>query len=907
MAANLSAQAIVSSVCNLVIARSPFGSTTTHLICKRPTRSGIFVGACAKGIWILKRSFIDDSEKVGRWLDESQFEWSSNDAKHYPFVEKNLFHAPKFWREARSRNYLPFEKCTVVIFCNDEQKLRGYQSVLDIGGARVMTREEFEEKPRTANFLFFEPNCKQFVAKYEKIVPQIHQTDSIADIIINQACNESATLMTRPAFFSEGIDLPRPSTGKKRRLVTDSRNRKRTDMIESCGFDYSRRLVRPSSLRIPVNRQQDQICRNRLFLIHTEEQVHNRQRQNYNPMPVDEVTLFENHLYHKHYHSAIQIIKNCMIQFYPTSVVLRALVQSFIMVNEDDALQNEGFSLLMECLRRYPPTSAELKREYKLSLCPSIHCSKKYTPDSISTEMWRFIIECIDKFLTGNENNSHVIILRFIVKLLWTDYKAFFNSSIINTKEKSKQPIMFSLLWPYHYQTPCACDKHTELLNAFLSLYERNPNFSSEAVSMVYSIYLLSIDCCYVADQYPKSFHQSDWQPFLGEQGLSLAIKLAGRTDQMKCSHSKLNLINNIPLDWLTACVCEFILLTFDGSNAIVKTSGKLTNESLSLQKVLNCYFQLVPYGRKIKSNDFQKVQFKIPQRQNGIFHILTYSCMMPGSADKLILYYSSSIARCKRVKGNLEKRNAKGETKLHLACKRNEVNKIKKLIVSGTDVNALDNCDWTPLHEACNRGNTEAAKAMIKLSQKLNKNHNMVASGDGGVTPMHDAILNDHYEAAVVLLEYGGPLFLTHQGSCDVTPLELVDEEKKKKRLTSIANDVGYKSYIVQVESCELYLTSLTCLIDILITQMIVQEPTINSGNDDEICIVGVINEARTQAPSVRSPGNTLRTVFNKLSDLESHVLAIIDGKKLTNVCKQNLARMKLDVWHAMRILRNN
>ena len=100
---------------------------------------------------------------------------------------------------------------------------------------------------------------------------------------------------------------------------------------------------------------------------------------------------------------------------------------------------------------------------------------------------------------------------------------------------------------------------------------------------------------------------------------------------------------------------------------------------------------------------------------------------------------------------------NRTGETKLHLACKRNSIGKIKDLIENGADINAKDNCDWTLLHEACNRGNTDATKAMLERSQKLDKNLNLVASADGGVTPMHDAISNNHYEAAVALLNYGG------------------------------------------------------------------------------------------------------------------------------------------------------
>lgn len=97
------------------------------------------------------------------------------------------------------------------------------------------------------------------------------------------------------------------------------------------------------------------------------------------------------------------------------------------------------------------------------------------------------------------------------------------------------------------------------------------------------------------------------------------------------------------------------------------------------------------------------------------------------------------------------------GETKLHIACKNNDVKSIEMLISEGFNVNAVDNCKWTPLHEACNHGHLNAVITMIKCCRKYSKSLNFSAAGDGGITPLHDAILNEHYDVAKVLIQNGG------------------------------------------------------------------------------------------------------------------------------------------------------
>lgn len=47
---------------------------------------------------------------------------------------------------------------------------------------------------------------------------------------------------------------------------------------------------------------------------------------------------------------------------------------------------------------------------------------------------------------------------------------------------------------------------------------------------------------------------------------------------------------------------------------------------------------------------------------------------------------------------GKVDKKNAKGETPLHIACRSGQVEKVKQLILAGADPNVQDYAGWTPL-----------------------------------------------------------------------------------------------------------------------------------------------------------------------------------------------------------------
>lgn len=138
------------------------------------------------------------------------------------------------------------------------------------------------------------------------------------------------------------------------------------------------------------------------------------------------------------------------------------------------------------------------------------------------------------------------------------------------------------------------------------------------------------------------------------------------------------------------------------------------------------------------------------------------------------------------KTKDKVNKRNERGETRLHRAAIRGEVRRIKELISEGADVNVKDfageeciHCcslrnsaelqirndyimfkttnlkkkkprllhlpGWTALHEACNRGYYEVAKQLLAAGAEVN------TKGLDDDTPLHDASNNGHFKVSFV------------------------------------------------------------------------------------------------------------------------------------------------------------
>ncbi|CAN9497875.1 unnamed protein product [Ophioblennius macclurei] len=95
-------------------------------------------------------------------------------------------------------------------------------------------------------------------------------------------------------------------------------------------------------------------------------------------------------------------------------------------------------------------------------------------------------------------------------------------------------------------------------------------------------------------------------------------------------------------------------------------------------------------------------------------------------------------------------RRNHKGESPLHLAAIKGDVEAVKELLEQGADPNLRDNAGWTPLHEACNLGHLAIVEILVSKGALLN------TPGYENDSPLHDAVQNGHPAIVKVLLQLG-------------------------------------------------------------------------------------------------------------------------------------------------------
>ncbi|XP_072770509.1 BRCA1-associated RING domain protein 1 [Nerophis lumbriciformis] len=148
-----------------------------------------------------------------------------------------------------------------------------------------------------------------------------------------------------------------------------------------------------------------------------------------------------------------------------------------------------------------------------------------------------------------------------------------------------------------------------------------------------------------------------------------------------------------------------------------------------------------------------------------------------------------------------MKKKNHKGETPLHLAAIKGDVEAVQKLLEQGADPNLKDNAGWTPLHEACNLGHVAVVQVLLSSGALVN------TPGYENDSPLHDAVRNGHMAVVKVLLQSGASqnvlnLHGKRPADCAVTQ-EMLDILQEASKEATRANTSGNSPASLPMAEC--------------------------------------------------------------------------------------------------------
>ncbi|XP_037632499.1 ankyrin repeat domain-containing protein 31-like isoform X3 [Sebastes umbrosus] len=182
------------------------------------------------------------------------------------------------------------------------------------------------------------------------------------------------------------------------------------------------------------------------------------------------------------------------------------------------------------------------------------------------------------------------------------------------------------------------------------------------------------------------------------------------------------------------------------------------------------------------KEVEMERNQFKPPEP--GISSGTQSAAGCAGSTSQSAAKVSQCVKNPNKMQIN--KRNEKGETLLHRACKREDLARVKVLIQAGISVNMEDYAGWTALHEACVAGDEAVVEELLKAGANVN------ARSSDGVTPLHDAVAVGHYQVVKLLLQHGSNASDRTVGG--LSALDMAPEQNIKELLSFRLSSVPHE-----------------------------------------------------------------------------------------------------------------
>lgn len=777
-----------------------FSSKCTHVVCQKPCRSEKFLCGLAMGKWILMEQYISHSCKRKKWLDEQRYEWG-----RLPLVplsgplSRELLRAP---RRARLRHKREdggaFSGWSVGLLIRDQPRADVYGRLLRCGGARVMTL-----KPATSTRQRLPPGLTHVFAdrtQQAEVVP-IAGTgvpclvpDYIGDFLTGTEtpCAKHYVLSSEPAddlrtaASSCHLHVEQKGISDNRQLhcilaeeatsstsSSDSRTVSHSD-VHMCNTDPGR-TPEPSNIAafsinvLNLTTVDDETASSNSELDQHGEvadlahfsqlgevagsPVNRNVAGKSQVFPVDsvEATDMNSDLHlaadksspilngvHCASSTVSDSIASCLEESRPLDAVI--LMQSSLSYNRGGpdsralalfmrALQVEKstrvgtrfYDVLCRCLVLYPTSDYENTLRHMDTMVSSTNAGMSHAWHLISSVL-SDLINDKTKIASGLRENR-LLLLKFLIKLFAADAAS-------KEEQQPVQSLLYRALWSDQTCVNVSRRPVVDLLGFLSKLISAK---DIESTLILLQLVELVVLLCHRVD---------DLQVILLSKQLASTI-YSGTL----CNHLFLErVMHQISPAWFAYMVCEHSLNMMTGSSKPRPSSAATSG----LQRLVLQYCA-IPSPRPGTSPS--------GNRAAGAEH------------------------NPKSSKSN--KKDCKGETALHIACRHGDLSRVRQLLLEpGIDVGITDNCGWTPLHEACIAGRPDVVEELLKYFRAHSTNLSdgklpldftalIGAKGLDGITPLHDAAAHGHVDVVRLLLRYGGTSLLRIQSDLGKLPID--------------------------------------------------------------------------------------------------------------------------------------
>ncbi|XP_051154458.1 BRCA1-associated RING domain protein 1-like [Leptopilina boulardi] len=109
----------------------------------------------------------------------------------------------------------------------------------------------------------------------------------------------------------------------------------------------------------------------------------------------------------------------------------------------------------------------------------------------------------------------------------------------------------------------------------------------------------------------------------------------------------------------------------------------------------------------------------------------------------------NNSLTKAPKIPKDINKKNKRGETPLHQACVKKQIETVKILLDNGANPNTKDNANWTPLQESVYKGYYGISKMLLENGAWPN------TPGLDNRTALHEAVINNLEKTVKLLLQF--------------------------------------------------------------------------------------------------------------------------------------------------------